>query len=399
MTATLEKKDSWLAQARESAWAEFKRLPAPAKTVETWRRVDFSRWRLNLLDGQTGGASTALALDPELAKRGVVLLSLEDAAARHPALVEPYLKSLSAVLDFAGMEAANLARFAGGAFLYVPKNVRIELPIEMPFVQDARAEYSFPRALVIVDDGAEATIVESHFADDSTLSREAGERKASSIAFSRLVIGAGARVRYFYDQTLPLDTAHFWHQQADLGKDALLQHYSVLLGAGLHKSELDVRLAGQGARSELYGLLLGSKSQQFDPHTVQWHKAPKSSSDLLFRTALKDRAKSIYTGLIRIEKEAVGCDAFQQNNNLLLSNSARADSTPVLEILTNDVRCKHGATVGPVREEELFYLCSRGLTPEEASKLLVLGFFEPVLGKLPLDHQKERLLGEIEARL
>jgi len=382
----------WLAKARERAWSDFKRLPPPARTVETWRRIDYSRWRLNLLDGQAGGCSTAISLDPAVLKQGVLLMTIEEAAASRPELLEPHLKAASAGLDYAFLETANLARFKGGAFLHVPKGVRVEKPIEIPFLQDAQAEFSFPRALILIEEGAEATIVESH------LSQTAG-RKASSVAFSRLVVGAGARVRYFYDQSLSAETAHFWHQQADLGKDALLQHYSVLLGAGLHKSELDVRLGAQGARSELYGLVLGSKSQQFDPRTVQWHQASKTTSDLLFRTALKDRAKSIYTGLIRIEKEAVGCDAFQQNNNLLLSNDARADSTPVLEILTNDVRCKHGATVGPVSPDELFYLCSRGLSPEEAAKILVMGFFEPILSKLPLAHPKERILGEIEARL
>ena len=393
MTATQER-IHWLDEARTRAWADFKKTPPPAKTVETWRRVDFGRWRLSELDGQAGGCASVFLDVSELARQGVVLSTIEEAAASRPQLLERYLKGPSVALDFAAMESANLARFKAGAFLYVPKGVRVEKPIELSFVQQAGAGFSFPRALIVVEEGAEATIVESHIAD-----KAAGEAKTSSIAFSRLVVGAGARVRYFYDQSLPLSTVHFWHQQADLCKDAFLEHYSILLGSALHKSELDVRLTGPGSRSELRGLLLGSKSQQFDPHTVQWHKAAKSSSDLLFRTALKDRAKSIYTGLIRIEKDAVGCDAFQQNNNLLLSNDARADSTPVLEILTNDVRCKHGATVGPVSQDELFYLCSRGLSPEEAAKILVLGFFEPILSKLPLDHQKERILGEIEARL
>lgn len=391
-------KSEWLEETRRKAWADFKKLPPPAKTAETWRRVDFNQWRTHLLPEKS--VETAFdppaPLDAELARKGVILTSLEEAALRHSSLVEPYLKNLSVSLDFRALEAANLSRFKGGYFLYVPKGLRVEKPFELAFVQKPQDAFAFPRVLAIVEEGAEAVIVESHFAEET---KAAVNRRTSSIAFSRLVVGPNARARYFYDQSLSLNTVHFWHQRADLSSGAFLQHYSTLLGSVLHKSELDVRLNGEGARSELYGILLGAVNQHFDPHTVQWHQRSKTSSDLLFRAALRDRARSVYTGLIRIEKEAVGCDAYQQNNNLLLSNEARADSTPILEILNNEVHCKHGATVGPVSQDELFYLCSRGLTPEEATKMLVMGFFDPILSKLPLDHQKERILRGIEERL
>ena len=219
-----------------------------------------------------------------------------------------------------------------------------------------------------------------------------------SIAFSSLKLGTGADAKYYYDQSLPDAAVHFWRQEARLGERSRLKHYSALLGGHAHKNQLDVRLEGPGSKSELRGVLLGSGRQACDFRTTQWHAARETVSDLSFRTALKDRAKSIYTGLIRMEKNAARSDAFQQNDNLLMSNDARADSIPILEILTDDVRCKHGSTAGPVRPEELFYLTSRGLEPEEAERMLVLGFLEPVLGQFP-EKMKEELSARLEAKL
>ncbi|MBI4387138.1 MAG: Fe-S cluster assembly protein SufD [Elusimicrobia bacterium] len=411
----------WLEEARREARAVFEKTEPPAKTVETWRRVDFNAWRLNLL-GQAGAsgpaplvaaspvlggaagvltqaddaASLTTVVDPELVHQGVLLMGLEDAASRHPELVEPYLGSLQAAPAFRKLEAASLARFHGGAFLYVPAGLRVEKPFEFSFLHSPENVFSFPRVLVIAESGTQISIIESHLACEEGPA-PAGS-KSSSIVFSRLVAKEGARVSYAYEQTLPPGTSHFWHQQADLAQDVALRHYSVLLGSAVHKSELDVRLNGVGAESELYGILFGTKNQTFDPHTAQWHSASRSTSDLLFRSALRDRARAIYTGLIRIEAEAKGCEAFQQNDNRLLSNDARADTTPVLEILTDEVRCKHGATIGPVNPDELFYLCSRGLDPLEASRILILGFFDPILNQLP-ERLRERLTEEVTRRL
>lgn len=433
MSATLRSAPParWLEGARREAWAAFEKTEAPAKTVETWRRVDFNAWRLNLLTpagaavavrpagivskssgaalepailGEAAGilmqgddaASLTAVLDPELAHRGVLLMGLEDAAGRHPELVEPHLKSLSTAPAFRKFEAANLARFQGGVFLYVPSGVRVEKPFEFSFLHSPENAFSFPRVLVIAESQAQVSIIESHRAFGEEVA-PAGS-KSSSIAFSRVVAKEGAQVSYAYEQTLPPGTSHFWHQQADLARDVVLRHYSVLLGSAVHKSELDIRLNGVGAHSELYGIIFGTKNQTFDPHTAQWHSAPRSTSDLLFRSALRDRARAIYTGLIRIEAEAKGCEAFQQNDNRLLSNEARADTTPVLEILTDEVRCKHGATIGPVNPDELFYLCSRGLDPLEASRILILGFFDPILSRLP-ERLRERLTEEVTRRL
>lgn len=380
---------AWLDEARRRAWDVFLKTDPPARTVETWRRVRFGSWRLehagadDLADACVGQADAAVA------PRGVERMTLEEAAAHRPEIVEPRMGGWSAGLDFRKFEALNLARFCGGRFLHVPRGVKVQEPVMLSFAHDPKAPFAFPRVLVVVEDGAEATVVEEH----------TGGGRTSSIAFSRACVGQGASLRYFYVQTLEAGAAHFWHQGIDLSRDSRLEHSSALLGASVHKSLLDVRLAGPGARSELYGAVFGSGSQLFDPRTVQDHRAPFTTSDLLYRAALKDRARSIYTGLVRVEQEARGTEAYQQNNNVLLSNGARADSTPVLEILTDEVRCKHGATVGPMNPEEIFYLQSRGLSLQEATRMLLLGFLDPVLGRLPSEALRKRLTAYIAERL
>lgn len=399
-----------LDQYRKDAWAAFQGAAAPLKTSEAWRRVDFARWRLGELaeplqrpadgagpSGSRGSAAGCLRLDagsgrafvdldPAVRSLGVVLSTLEDALRTHPALARPALMRCAGP-DYAKLEAANGAGFKGGAFLYVPKGVRVERPFDLSIAHGSG--YAFPRLAVVVDEGAEAAIVEDHV----------GSAAGVSAAFGRLRLARGAKLSYFYNQGLDPRSTHFWSQRVDLAADAQLKHYSILLGGALHKSDLHVELLGSGARSELYGVVLGGKSQVFDVRTWQMHRASKSESDLLFKAALQDRARSVYTGMIRVDKEALDCDAFQRNNNLLLSDSARADTTPVLEILTDRVRCKHGATMGPVSAEELFYLGCRGFEPREAAKTLVLGFFEPILRQVPLERLENELPGRVEARL
>ncbi|MCX5788528.1 MAG: Fe-S cluster assembly protein SufD [Elusimicrobia bacterium] len=402
---------------RREAFEALKSSPAPLRTSETWRRADFARWRLAELDeaalqlpvdGETpvaarGGAAgsfceivgsgkTAIALDPDLRASGVVLKTLEEALVSHADVVRPAL-TRCAGQDLAKLEAANAAGWKGGAFLFVPPGLRVDRPFDLSFVHD-RAEYGFPRLLVVLGDGAEATVIEDH----TGCELEAPKGRVS-VAFGQVRLGCAAKLAYFYNQGLGPDVTHFWSQRLELGQDAELDHYSILLGSALHKSDLHVELAGAGARSNLYGLVFGCKTQFFDAHTWQMHRAPRTQSNLLFKSALQDRGRLVYSGMIRVEKEAVDSDAYQQNNNMLLSETARADTTPILEILTDQVRCKHGATMGPVSAEELFYLATRGFEPKEAVKTLVMGFFEPILDSVPLERLRAQLPERIERRL
>lgn len=354
--------------------------PLPLPTVETWRRFPREAFALERLSEDDAPEMTGLGA---AVPAGAEVMSLEEAAKRHPALVEEALSS-SAGPDFARLEAANLARWRGGAFVRVPKGVRLAEPVHLEFKHDPAAPYSFPRALVVVEEGAEAVVVEEHRSEPS-------DAKPVSAAFSTVRVGNGGKVGLVYVQDLPKGAAHFWHQDARLGADAVLEHASVMVGGARVKTELSVSLDGERAKSLLRGVLLGRGDQVCDARTAQRHKASKTYSDLDFRAALRDRARSLYTGLLRIERDALDCEAYQSNKNLILSDRARADSTPILEILPDRVACKHAAASGPLEDAELFYLQTRGLDRAEAERTLVLAFFQELLDRVPVSALRERL--------
>lgn len=375
-----------LEAVRAAAKTEFSNTPMPSATEEAWRRTDAGLWGFASL--AAAGAKPAVyefTLPPELAAKGVFFMDLETAARRHP---EKVLEAMTAGIEpeYLKWELANRA-YGNGVFLWVPQGVKSDAPLHL-MVRHPEAARTFPRVVVRLEEDAEITLVEEHLSEDS----------GTSSAISQLQLGRGARLRYSYIQNLGPRAVHFWHQRVRLAKDADLQHAALTLGGRVAKTQTDVALAETGAASRLYGIIFGSGSQHFDPHTSQRHLAPKTSSDLLFRSVLKDKARSIYTGLIRIEKEGVDTEAYQANHNLLLSSTARADTTPVLEILTDAVRCKHGATAGPLPADELFYLGCRGIAENEAKRLLVMGFFEPIFSRLP-EPVRIGLAARTEARL
>ncbi len=236
---------------------------------------------------------------------------------------------------------------------------------------------------------------------DVTIIEEAISESASTAPVAstvELTVGAGARVRYYHLQNWSCGTEHTFTQQATVERDGQLLSLLVTLGSRTTKASVETRLVGPGARSDLYGIAFGDQSQRFEFQTLQDHLVPNTASDLLYKTALADHATSIYTGLIRIAKDAQKTDAYQANRNLLLSEHAKADSIPMLEILADDVRCTHGATVGPVDAEQAFYLTSRGIPFPVAERMIVEGFFDQVIGKLPLEELRERLHAHIERK-
>ncbi len=387
----------WLGEAQCKAAGRLAAEPDPSAALETWRRTDFKSFGLDKFSASSSSVPSLSIEGAESAPKEVIVCDLQTAAERHPDLVRPHL-AVEENAEYRKLHLANAAGWRGGAFVYVPRGTRVPLPIKLSY--SAGDGFSLPRALVVVEPEAEVSVWEEHLSPSPLPSPHRGEGvgEGVSIGVSTLIVGEGARVNYFYTQELG-DVRSFWTQKAKVGDGAQLTHTSVVLGGSLHKSFLDVDMSGRGGRSELYGILLGSGEQHFDSHTFQHQSASRTFSDLLFRAALKDRARSVYTGLIRLEPGAGDSDAFQANHNLLLSSEARADSTPVLEILTDSVRCKHGATAGPISKDELFYLAARGIPAEEAQRMLIMGFFEPVLKRLPLEAARERLARRIEASL
>jgi Fe-S cluster assembly protein SufD len=214
-----------------------------------------------------------------------------------------------------------------------------------------------------------------------------------------LDVGAAARLRYFNAQVLGQRVWQLGRQASRVGRDATLATTMVALGGDYARLAIESTMEGRGGSGEMLAVYFGEGDQMQDFRTLQDHVAPATTSNLLFKGAVEDRSRSVYTGLIHIGKEAAGVNAFQTNRNVKLSADAWAESVPNLEIENNDVHCSHASAVGPVDEDQLFYLESRGVPPEVAERLIVLGFFEEVLDRLPVQGAVDLLRTEIAQKL
>jgi Fe-S cluster assembly protein SufD len=386
----LQGEPGWLGDVRRKAFASFEQLPAPSKTDEEWRRTDVSRLdvsryeKLEHLDGQK------LVL-PEALPAGVILKPLRQAAMEHPDLVEPRLFTLVHA-DRDRFTALHAAFFTGGTFLYVPDGVVVDKPIIGQHFSHEAETSVLPHTLIVAGKGARFDYLDEYIAENDD---ESGYRSGSAEIF----LGEGATVGYVAVQKWGRNVWHFADQRSELGKDATLRLFNVTLGGRFSKTRVEASLAGEGADAELKAIYLASGEQFFDFHTLQDHQVGNTRSDLLFKGALQDVSRTVYAGLIRIEKHAARSDAYQANRNLVLSDKAKATSIPMLEIDNNDVRCTHGATVGPVDPEHLFYLRSRGIPEKTAKRMLIQGFFGDVLDRIPFEHARKLVEAELEARI
>jgi Fe-S cluster assembly protein SufD len=270
--------------------------------------------------------------------------------------------------------------------------VEIELPIQAMCYADAPGLGLFTHRLVVLEPGAQVTYMESVASGEG---HEAGF--ASDV--TELILRDGAGLRCIHLQEWGKSVHDFSLQRVVAGRDATINWLVVTLGGNLSRADVQAFLNGQGASAEMLGIFFADGNQHFDHHTMQVHNAPNARSDLLFKGTLNDSARSVFSGLIQVAPGAQKTDAYQLNRNLLLSDKARADSIPNLEIQANDVRCTHGASVGPVDVEQLFYLMAHGLTRTEATKMIVEGFFEPIVARIPLEGVRERLWSSIEHKM
>jgi Fe-S cluster assembly protein SufD len=287
--------------------------------------------------------------------------------------VQPYFGRLVGP-DFGKLEAFNAAVWDGGLFLYVPGGVRLDAPVHL--LRDI-VPGTVSRLLIVAEDGAAVTVIEELAGG--------GGGPAASHGVVEIVAGAEADVRCVTVQRQ--DDAAVAHEtrRARLGLDARFLHVHAALGGGLVKASFGALLAGRGAEARFAGVAVADGTQHLDHHTAHDHLAPDTRSDLHFRVVLRGRARSIYTGRIRVEREAVNTDAYQENRNLLLDAGTKAESIPELEILTDAVRCTHGATMAPVDPEQVHYLMARGVPAGEAERLIVAGFVEPALDRMPAE--------------
>ena len=394
---------AWLADRRRAAWRQFATRAIPTRKDERWR---FATLQGLSLDGfhvpaaaPTGAVAPDLkqrsALVPavaqltfaddylldhaplpaELARKGVIFLPLAEAVVRHPELLREHLFTHDRALGGDKFLGLHQAHTRAGTFLYVPDGVEIPETFVTTHWAATPGAAIFPHTLIIA--GANTTI---NFLDFYASASPAGA--ALAVGAATVLAGPGSRVFRKSIQNLNTDSLAF-QMDTSLGeRDATVKNITVHLGARRSRFENQARLIGPGAHLKLYALTIGTAKQEFDQRTFQDHVAPRATSDLLYKNALLDDARSIFAGMIRVEPATEETDAYQQNRNLLLGPAAEANSLPGLEIMNCNVRCTHGATTGRIDPEQFFYLRSRGIPRDIAYQLLVFGFFEEVIEKV-----------------
>ena len=415
---------SWLSERRRHAWSVFEDTPLPSTRSEEWRYtdvsrvVDFADLRLATYGAlaENGSRPAGLAatieedlaasghavlvdgsvvnvdLDPALEEQGVILTSLRSAVNEHGGLLEELLATETLPPEDGKFQALNAALWTDGVLLYVPRNVKLDLPVRVTRCLSHAGSAVFARTLIVAEPGSQVSYVEE------LLSKDFDQRTFVSSAVE-VIAREGAQIQYVSIQRLGRGVFCQSAQRTLAHRDSKLDSLNVSLGASVTRLDLNARLLGAGAHSELLGLYFGDQDQHFDHNTSQDHVAPDTGSNLLYKGALNDSAQAAFRGIIRVHPDAQRTDAYQTNRNLLLSDECRANSLPNLEIQADDVKCSHGATVGQLDSEALFYLLSRGLSREQAERLVVLGFLGDVMARLPLGGVVEKVTRAIERKL
>ncbi len=403
--AELRELPEWFHDQQRAAWKQFESLPKPTRKDQAWRFSNVAL--LDLAPFKFGGTlseeeRTAIlersrgldevagrmifagdelierdVISDQLKKRGVIFQSLERAMVEHTELFRKHFMSQPTILGSAKFAALHQALVSSGTFLYVPRGVEIEQPIEIFHWLNGENASLFPHLLLVTDELAKVTVIE-HF-------RSVNEHAPGfACGVNDLVAGPGAKVTYVCAQNWAENVVALQMNTTTVDHDASAMSLNLHLGSRYSRFESLSRLIGEGARSDLLAVAVAKHQQEFDARTLQDHISPHTASDLLYKNALDDRARTIFGGLIRVEPHAHFTDAYQKVRNLLLSDDAEANSMPGLEILADNVRCTHGATSGQIEEDQMFYLRSRGIPTKVAQRLLVTGFLDEVIQRL--DH-------------
>jgi Fe-S cluster assembly protein SufD len=403
---------AWMRQFRLDAFGIFDDLPMPTTNDEAWRRTDIKRLKLDELGPSVNGAESPIGdmpaylgeqltedavggillqvdgvtykyeLSDALREQGVIFCDMETAVREHSDLVQKYFMTQAVRVDEGKFAAMHGAFWRGGTFLYVPKGVKAVAPLHSSLWSVNGKTYT--HTLVVLDEDSEAVFIDeyaSHQSDKPALHNGAVE----------LIVGDRANLIYVGLQDFATNMWQMNHERGRVGRDAKLDWVTSVMGSRLAKVFQTVELDGQGSWARMSGLFFGDRRQHFDLDTQQNHNAPDTVSDLLYKGALKNRARSVWQGMIKAQKGSQRIDGFQANRNLILERTARADSIPGLEIEADDVRCTHASTIGRLDDTEVFYLMSRGIEREMAIRMLVEGFFDPVMQRIPFEGVRQRI--------
>lgn len=405
---------------RKKAWQEWQKIPFPSNKDEEWRRTSlkdlglsqykqFSKndseftnapehLRTSLLEKTHGGQvlisgdSVEIYLSQDLKKRGIIFTDFKTAMIEKPGLVERLLGKIikPSAYKFAALTAAIAEN---GVVLYIPKNVKVDEPFQSITWAPGVGSIHTSHVIIYLEEGAEATIVHE------TSSPAQIALQSLHTGLFEVYVGPSAKLNFVELQSLGEQMWNITHETVKVDKDGEVDWIFGSLGSKVTKNFSNLDLVGQGATGKMSGFYFANHHQHLDHDTQQNHMAPNTTSDLLFKGALLGESRSVWQGMIYVDPSASKTDGYQANRNLVLSEKARADSIPGLEILTDDVRCTHGATVGKIDKDLTFYLQSRGIPANEAEKLIVEGFFDPIMQRIPFEGVRRRFQQAIEEKM
>ncbi len=411
---------AWLRERRLDAWQTYEATPMPY-LEEEWRRTDYRhiRWdeaeRILPANGATADAVPAKNLEPltgaeqggllvfvdgvvvhyqladELARQGVVFTDLRSAVSEHEALVKQHLLTQAVQPADGKFAALHTALWDYGVFVHVPRNIIAELPLHVVCF-NTRAGTALGHVLVVLEDNAQATMQVEYASAEQA-------RQSAYIGATELIVGAAGNLRYVSLQDWNRETFEFSHQRGIVGRDAQLDWVNGVMGSRLTKAFIEVDTVGAGANARVSGFFFADNDQFFDLDTQQNHNAPLTNTDLLFKGAARDNARTLWQGMIKSLPQMQRIDGYQVCRNLMLSDSARMDSIPGLEIEADDVACSHAATFGTLEAEPIYYLMSRGIPRPQAQLMIIEGFFDELLQRVPFERVRQRLMDEIEAKI
>ena len=377
----------------------YEALPVPTTKDEHWRFTDLAgfdpdAWTTN---GATGPSSAPSLIELDVAgvaHVGEAGIEIEGAPDR--IRFEPLPEDHELLYSLVGWDekfaAHNAAMWTSGLLVHVPRGVVLEKPLYVRIANSVEGGSLHWRLLIVAEPESRFTLIEEY-------TSAAPDLVAYSNAAVEIVVQDAAKVEYVSVQNLSRGTWHFASHHARVERDAELDWVAGGFGSAKGKIRIQNDLAGPGATSRVTGAYFADGTQHLDYDTFQEHIAPSTTSDFAFKGALRDTARAVWRGMIRVEEGAQKTNAYQENRNLLLSKTAHADSIPGLEIMANDVRCTHGATLGQVDREQLFYLMARGLSRAEAERLIVRGFFQDVLDRVELEPVRDALASALESRI
>jgi len=417
---------TWMRDWRLAAWQQSQEMALPLGTEEEWRRTDlrglelehylplpapvaavqsreglpaFFKQHSALPETSVGGLmvhhdGSALwqVLDETLKSQGVIFCDLDTAVRQHAELVKTHFMTTAVPVATSKFTALHAALWNGGTFLYVPPGVTVQLPLHALTAHMTASGMEQSHILLIADTQSQVTFVEEEVSGSADL-------PGLHNGVVELHLKTGAQVTYLQVQNWSRRLWGVSYQRAVLAADSQLRWAVAGLGSRLHWTAQSVLLSEPGSGARLYGLVFADGRQHLDYQTRQEHLAPHTESDLLFRSALLGRARAVLRGVVHLQRAAQQTSAYQSTHSLLLSSDARADALPILEIEADDVRCKHGSTTGRVDDEQIFYLMSRGLSRQEAQRMIVQGFFETVITEFPVEEVQEHIRLAIESRI